>query len=342
MNKSKNTYNMIDEDILKSIVFFSIPLLGTSIIQQLYNITDFIFIGNFIGKKAAAAVGASSLLFTCLIGLFTGISIGVSIITSQTIGENKKEKLQSIICTAFIFSILLGIFTTIFGLIFSNIFLKSIKIPPEIKDDAEIYLNIYLLSMLPMILYNIFSGIIRASGNSKITLYILAIGGFFNIIGNYFFIVFLELGVAGASISTLISQIITASLSIFYVIKSGLFSINNLKFSKFNSNILKTILYNGLPSGIQASIMTFSNIILQYFINTYGEDIIAAYITYFKVENFLWLPIVAIGQAVTTFVGQNYGAKNYERIKKGVVVATILSITIVLILIVIISSFNNQ
>ncbi|MBQ3437350.1 MAG: polysaccharide biosynthesis C-terminal domain-containing protein, partial [Fusobacterium sp.] len=204
-----------------------------------------------------------------------------------------------------------------------------------------IYLNIYLLSMLPMILYNIFSGIIRASGNSKITLYILAIGGFFNIIGNYFFIVFLELGVAGASISTLISQIITASLSIFYVIKSGLFSINNLKFSKFNSNILKTILYNGLPSGIQASIMTFSNIILQYFINTYGEDIIAAYITYFKVENFLWLPIVAIGQAVTTFVGQNYGAKNYERIKKGVVVATILSITIVLILIVIISSFPN-
>lgn len=324
MSKKVNT--MVEGKILKAIVYFALPLLGGSLIQQLYNTADMIFVGNFINKQAAAAVGASGLLFTCLIGLLTGVSIGVGIVISQKVGAQDIEYANKTAHTAIEFGILSGFILMMTGLIFTEKLLKFMNTPQEIMRESVIYLKIYFLSMIPMILYNMGSAIIRSSGNSKTPFYILIVGGLLNIVANTIFIVLFKMGVAGVAIATLISQGATAILVMLYLFKENFIIRLELKLLKIDLHILKKILYYGLPAGIQSMVITFSNIVVQYYINGYGGDAVAAYATYFKLENFIWMPIVAIGQAVTTFSGQNTGAKNYERVKKGTVIATALSV----------------
>ena len=317
-NKVKD---MTKGSIWKILLFFSLPLLGASLIQQLYNTADMIFVGNFVGKEATAAVGASSLIFTCIIGLFTGVSIGVGVAVSQKIGSKDFETASKISHTAISFGIIGGIFLTILGVFSSEFLLKLLNTPEVIMDDSVLYLKIYFLSMLPMILYNIGSGIIRSTGNSKTPFYILAFGGILNVITNYIFIVLLKNGVAGVAIATTFSQTVTAIIVMTYLFKNKTVIKFSLKNLKIDSHLLKQILYFGLPAGLQSMLITLSNIIVQYYINGYGGDAVAAYATYFKLENFIWMPVVAIGQASMTFTGQNVGAENYERVKKGALVS---------------------
>ena len=321
-NKVKD---MTKGSIWKILLFFSLPLLGASLIQQLYNTADMIFVGNFVGKEATAAVGASSLIFTCIIGLFTGVSIGVGVAVSQKIGSKDFETASKISHTAISFGIIGGLILTILGIFSAEFLLKLLNTPKVIMDDSVLYLKIYFLSMLPMILYNIGSGIIRSTGNSKTPFYILAFGGILNVITNYIFIVLLKNGVAGVAIATTFSQTVTAIIVMTYLFKNKTaikFSLKNLK---IDFHLLKQILYFGLPAGLQSMLITLSNIIVQYYINGYGGDAVAAYATYFKLENFIWMPVVAIGQASMTFTGQNVGAENYERVKKGALVSIALS-----------------
>lgn len=322
---SKKINSMTEGNILNSLIIFALPLLGSSLIQQLYNTADMIFVGNFINKQAAAAVGASSLLFTCLIGLLTGVSVGVGIVVSQRVGANDLKEANRTAHTAILFGLLSGVILTIIGLGFAKQLLKIMNTPHEIMRESVIYLRIYFLSMIPMIIYNMGSGIIRSSGNSKTPFYILVIGGISNILANTLFIVIFKMGVAGVAIATLISQGITAILVLHYLFGNKFIIKLELKSLKIDFQILSKILYYGLPAGLQSMVITFSNIVVQYYINGYGGDAVAAYATYFKLENFIWMPIVAIGQAATTFAGQNTGARNFERVKKGTILATLLS-----------------
>lgn len=322
---SKKVNSMTEGNILKSIIFFALPLLGGSLIQQLYNTADMIFVGNFVSKQAAAAVGASSLLFTCLIGLLTGVSVGVGIVVSQKVGAQDIKAANRTAHTAISFGVASGIILTLIGLIFAKKLLTIMNTPKEIMEESVIYLKIYFLSMIPMILYNMGSGIIRSSGNSKTPFYILVAGGILNIIANTIFVVLFKMGVAGVAIATLISQSVTAILVMLYLFRASFLIKLEIKLLKIDFSILKNVLYYGLPAGVQSMVITFSNIVVQYYINGYGGDAVAAYATYFKLENFIWMPIVAIGQAVTTFSGQNTGAKNYKRIKKGTIIAALLS-----------------
>ena len=315
----KKVYDMTKGKIWTIILSFSLPLLGASLIQQLYNTADMIFVGNFVGKEATGAVGASSLLFTCIIGLFTGVSIGVGVAVSQKIGSKNLEIASKVSHTAITFGIIGGIILTLVGFFSAEFLLTLMNTPKEIMHDSVIYLKIYFLSMLPMILYNIGSGIIRSTGNSKTPFYILIIGGLTNVLANYIFIVVFKMGVSGVAIATTLSQTLTAIIVLTYLFKNK----TAIKFKtselKIDFSLLKQILYFGLPAGIQSMLITFSNI------NGYGGDAVAAYATYFKLENFIWMPIVAIGQASMTFSGQNVGANNYKRVKKGALVAILLS-----------------
>ena len=321
----KKVYDMTKGKIWTIILSFSLPLLGASLIQQLYNTADMIFVGNFVGKEATGAVGASSLLFTCIIGLFTGVSIGVGVAVSQKIGSKDLEMASKVSHTAITFGIIGGIVLTLIGFFSAEFLLTLMNTPKEIIYDSVLYLKIYFLSMLPMILYNIGAGIIRSTGNSKTPFYILIIGGLTNVIANYIFIVVFKMGVSGVAIATALSQTLTAAIVLTYLFKNK----TAIKFKtselKIDFSLLKQILYFGLPAGIQSMLITFSNIIVQYYINGYGGDAVAAYATYFKLENFIWMPIVAIGQASMTFSGQNVGANNYKRVKKGAFVAILLS-----------------
>ena len=337
----KKVYDMTKGKIWTIILSFSLPLLGASLIQQLYNTADMIFVGNFIGKEATGAVGASSLLFTCIIGLFTGVSIGVGVAVSQKIGSKDLEMASKVSHTAITFGIIVGIVLTLIGFYSAEFLLTLMNTPKEIMYDSVLYLKIYFLSMLPMILYNIGAGIIRSTGNSKTPFYILIIGGLTNVLANYIFIVVFKMGVSGVAIATALSQTLTAAIVLTYLFKNK----TAIKFKtselKIDFSLLKQILYFGLPAGIQSMLITFSNIIVQYYINGYGGDAVAAYATYFKLENFIWMPIVAIGQASMTFSGQNVGANNYKRVKKGAFVAILLSGGLSVIIAIIILTFSH-
>ena len=337
----KKVYDMTKGKIWTIILSFSLPLLGASLIQQLYNTADMIFVGNFVGKEATGAVGASSLLFTCIIGLFTGVSIGVGVAVSQKIGSKDLEIASKVSHTAITFGIIGGIILTLVGFFSAEFLLTLMNTPKEIMHDSVIYLKIYFLSMLPMILYNIGSGIIRSTGNSKTPFYILIIGGLTNVLANYIFIVVFKMGVSGVAIATTISQTLTAIIVLTYLFKNK----TAIKFKsselKIEFSLLKQILYFGLPAGIQSMLITFSNIIVQYYINGYGGDAVAAYATYFKLENFIWMPIVAIGQASMTFSGQNVGANNYKRVKKGALVAILLSGGLSIVIATILLTFSH-
>lgn len=337
----KKVYDMTKGKIWTIILSFSLPLLGASLIQQLYNTADMIFVGNFVGKEATGAVGASSLLFTCIIGLFTGVSIGVGVAVSQKIGSKDLEMSSKVSHTAITFGIIGGIVLTLIGFFSAEFLLTLMNTPKEIMYDSVLYLKIYFLSMLPMILYNIGAGIIRSTGNSKTPFYILIIGGLTNVLANYIFIVVFKMGVSGVAIATALSQTLTAAIVLTYLFKNK----TAIKFKtselKIDFSLLKQILYFGLPAGIQSMLITFSNIIVQYYINGYGGDAVAAYATYFKLENFIWMPIVAIGQASMTFSGQNVGANNYKRVKKGAFVAILLSGGLSIVIATIILSFSH-
>jgi putative MATE family efflux protein len=324
--KKKTLVDMTQGSVMVTLIEFSLPLMAGSIFQLLYSTTDIIFVGNFIGVPAAAAVGASSLLVTCLIGIFTGLSAGTSVAISHAEGGKKAEEVNGLAQTAMGFAALLGLVLTIIGELVAPSILAFMNTPGEILEDATVYIRIYFLSLLPLILYNIGSGVLRACGDSVSPFYILAIGGILNVIADALLIVVFQLGILGAAIATSISQTFSAVAVLWILIRGNekiklIFSIVKMQ-GKYIWRILKL----GLPAGIQSMTITLSNVILQYYINGFGTDTITAYTYYFKLESFIYLPVLAFGQAAMTFTAQNVGAGKLDRIKKGIFSSAMISV----------------
>lgn len=323
---------MTKDPIVRSLVFFAIPLFLGSIFQQLYNTADLLFVGNLVGKTAAAAVGACSTLVNCIIGLFTGISVGAGVALAQAMGAKDKERADKVMHTAAAFSIVGGIILTILGVLVSRGVLKLLNTPENVLDQAVIYLKIYFLGLLPMIIYNVGAGLLRAAGDSKTPFWILAAGGVLNVIVDAIFIAVFRLGVAGAAIATTISQAFSAVAVCVVLFKGNGMIRLTLSKIRFWKGYLGRILSLGLPAGLQSMLITLSNIVIQYYINGFGEDAVAAFSTYFRLESFAYLPVLAFGQAATTFAGQNYGAGKMDRVKKGMILSAGISIGCVLII----------
>lgn len=323
MKKMKR--DMTKGKILPQLVLFALPLLGSSLVQQLYNTADLLFVGNFAGKTAAAAVGSSGLIFTCLIGLFTGISVGVGIIIAHAWGAGKKDEAQEAARTAVVIGFIGSIILMVAGLLGARGILVLLQTPEEILNEAVIYVRIYFLSMIPMVLYNMGASILRACGNSKVPFYILIGGGLTNVLADAILVAVFRCGVVGAATATSISQTVSAVCMVWYLMSRHCSLQISFHGIRADYRLLKKILCYGLPAGIQSVVITISNVIVQYYINGFGEDAVAAYAAYFKIENMIYLPIMACGQAITTYVGQNYGAGLYSRIKKGTVQGLLLS-----------------
>jgi putative MATE family efflux protein len=308
---------MTKGSILPQVLLFALPLLGSSLVQQLYNTADLLFVSNFAGKTAAAAVGSSGLIFTCLIGLFTGISVGVGIVIAHAWGAGKYKDAEETAHTAIVIGIIGSILLTIIGIAAARQILIWLNTPKEILSEAVRYVRIYFLSMISMVLYNMGASILRATGNSKIPFYILIGGGIANVIADTLLVAVFRMGVVGAAAATSISQTVSALCMLIFLLSSR--STLRLTWGKMRiyRHWLKHILFYGLPAGVQAIVLTFSNVIVQYYINGYGENAVAAYAAYFKIENIIYYPVMACGQAIMIFVGQNYGAGELKRIKKG-------------------------
>ena len=304
------------------------PIIFSSLFQQLYNTVDFLYVGNFMDKTAAAAVGASSTLITCIIGLFSGISVGTSVIAGQAIGARDPQRASRALHTSVTFGLLGGTVLLLGGIAFAPNILRLLRTPETVMPQAVLYIRIYLLSVPMLVFYNMVSGGMRAYGDSQTPFRILAICGFLNVLMDALFIVWIPLGVAGVGIATAITQSLSAFLVAYAASREGRVIRLQAKELGIDWKMLGDVLRIGLPSGIQTIIITFSNIMVQYYINVFGETAVAAFATYYKVENIIYLPIVGFGQAATTFSAQNAGAGHYRRLRKGTMITMLIGMAV--------------
>ena len=322
--------NKITEGIIwKQLLFFFFPILIGTLFQQLYNTVDAIIVGRFVGKEALASVGGSaSVLSNLVIGFFTGLSAGASVIISQFYGAKDTVNLHKGLHTAYAFSIVSSLILSIAGFLLTPWMLKAINTPAETMTDSIIYLRIYFLGMLAVMIFNMGSAIMRAVGDSRRPLYYLIVCCILNIILDILLVVVIPLGIAGAAIATIISQLVSAILVTWALTSSyGILKLN-LREIRFDMPTLKLEFRIGFPGGIQSCMYSLSNIIIQAAINNFGTDTAAAWAAWGKLDAIFWAVSGAFGIAVSTFVGQNYGARKFDRVFKSVRISSGLSLAI--------------
>lgn len=312
-----NSHTLTKGSVGKGILLFALPLLGSSLIQQLYSTVDLIFVGQLLGTKASAAIGASGLIVTCLIGFFNGMAVGTNVFAARHYGARRFEQLKKLIQTIFWTGIIGGFLLTVIGLVLSPVFLTWMGTPESIFPLAVRYLRIYMASMISVVSYNLLSGVLRALGDSRTPMLYQFFGGIINVFADFIFLYVFHMGVEGTAFATLFSQTFAAVGVMIHLYRLKEPYALRLRFSDCSLKEFTDILKVGVPAGVQSIIITLSNIIIQSQINTLGVTSVASFTVYFRVELIIYLPIVALGQAVVSFIGQNYGAGNWERIKKG-------------------------
>ena len=304
--------------IWKQLLLFFFPIWFGTFFQQLYNTADAIIVGNFVGKEALAAVGATAVILNLLVGFFVGISSGSSVIISQCYGSHDYQGVQDTVHTTMAVSFLGGAILTILGILSTEVCLHWIQIPADIFYESKIYLMVCFLGMIPVFVYNMGTGILRAIGDSKRPLYFLIVASITNIILDVVFVVYMKLGVLGVGLGTIISQFVSAILTLICLLTTEEIYRFEWKKMKFHWPILKQVVHIGLPAGLQSVMYSLSNIVVQTSINGFGTDIVAAYTAYSKIDTIFWMTMNSFGLAITTFVGQNFGARKYDRVKKGI------------------------
>lgn len=319
--------------IWKAILSFFFPILFGTFFQQLYNTVDAVVVGRVVGKEALAAVGGGVAVYVnLLVGFFVGLSSGATVIVSQFFGAKSIRDTDSAIHTSFALAIIGGIIITVLGFLTTKAALHFMNTPTEIFSFSEEYLKIYFVGIVPLLVYNIGSGILRAVGDSKTPLYILIIGCFVNIALDLLLVVVFRLGIAGVAWATVASETISMLLVCAFLMKSQEIYQLKIKNISITPHILKKMLKIGFPAGVQSSMYTISNILIQTSINSFGTVTIAAWAAYGKIDVLFWMVISAFGVAVTTFAGQNYGAKKTDRVKEGMKISLAMAMATTIVL----------
>lgn len=317
---------MTEGSIFKNLLFFAAPLILGNLLQQMYNAVDSIIVGNYVGSNALAAVGAGASLIYLLIAFSQGASVGAGVIVSQYLGAKDKESVHKAVHTALAISIILGLVLTAGGILFSRKLLIMMNTPAEILDDAACYLRIYSYGLIFNVVYNMAAGIMNAAGNSRRSLMYLAAAAVTNIFMDLLLIAGLKIGVAGAAIATNFSQAVSCILALWFLFRVPADYRISLKSLRIHKVMALRIIQIGLPTGIQNMVISFSNILIQASINQYGATAVAGFSAYLKIDGFNILPVLSISMAITTFIGQNYGAGKYDRMKKGMWVTLMMGV----------------
>lgn len=323
---------MTEGVIWKEILLFSIPLLLGNLFQQLYNAVDSVVVGNYIGAQALAAVGSSAPVINLLVSFFMGLAVGAGVIISRYFGARKKEELHIAVHTSLALTFAAGLVMTLIGVLISPYVLQWVGTPSDVMESSVLYLRIYFLGILSVMVYNMGSGILRAVGDSRNPLYFLIVSSVTNIILDMLFVIVFHMGIAGVGWATLIAQTISAVLTMLLLMRTKEEYQVKLKHIRFHKHMLYEIVRLGLPSGMQNAIVSFSNVIVQSNINAFGSLAMAGCGSYTKIDGFAILPVMSYSMALTTFTGQNMGAKKYDRVKQGAKTGILMSvITIVCI-----------
>ncbi len=326
MEMAHTTQPMTQGPIWKRITYFALPILLGNLFQQMYNTADSLIVGNFLGKNALAAVSSTGSLIFMLIGFLSGIAIGAGVVISRYFGGNKLEEMSQAVHTTVAFGLVAGVVMTAVGVGLSPQILRWMDTPENVMYNSQLYLSIYFMGSLGSVMYNACVGIMQAVGDSRHPLYYLIVSSVVNVVLDLFFIAVLGMGVDGAAWATIIAQYVSAIMCLWRLLRVKDNYRVELRKIRFHWDMLKRVVRFGLPSGVQNSIIAIANVVVQSNINHFGDAAMAGVGAYSKIEGFGFLPITSFTMAMTTFVGQNLGAGQIERTKRGARFGTITSV----------------
>ncbi len=327
---------MTTGSIKKSLISFAIPIFFGNLLQQLYQTIDSLVVGNFVSKEALAAISSISSLTMLLTGLFQGIFIGAGVVISRSFGEGRKDSVEKAVHTTVALALISSLFLTIFGYHLAPVILSWMKTPPDVFVDAETYIRIIFAGISTLILYNTASGILQAVGDSRNPLKFLAVSAVLNVVLDLLFVLKFNLGVAGVAYATIIAQAVSVFLSFRLLFTTKDLVRVDIRKIKIHRRFAGETLRLGIPSGIQNSVTSFANVILQYSINLFGASAIAGNGAFMRIQGFAFIPITAFALALTTFTSQNLGAGEYERVRQsarfGIIFAMLMAEAIGLVM----------
>ncbi len=328
MKKIKHEIDMCSGPLLGKVLRFSLPLMLSGILQLLYNAADVAVVGRFAGKESLAAVGSTGSLTNLIVNLFMGLSVGASVVVARHLGAHDFKKAHDAVHTAAAISLVSGAATLVIGVSLSKFFLGLMDTPADVIDLAALYMRIYFLGMPALMVYNFGSAILRAMGDTTRPLYFLTLSGVINIILNMIFVILFHMDVAGVALATIISQYISAVLVVICLLKLENCCHLNVKEISFKKSFVLDMVKIGLPAGIQGSMFSISNVLIQSSINSFGSTAMAGNAAAANIEGFTYTSMNAISQASVTFTSQNVGAKKPERISR-VALATFLCVSVI-------------
>ena len=341
---------MTEGNIVHHLIAFALPLLIGNLFQQLYNTVDTWVVGNFVSNEAYSAVGTVGPIVNMLIGLFMGLSSGAGVVISQNYGAQHYDKVHDAVHTSVLMTLILAVVFTFVGIAIIPLMLNLMNMPDEVIPEATTYLSIYFSGLLGLMLYNMGAGILRAVGDSKRPFYYLVICAVMNTVLDLLFVLVFHMGVAGVALATILSQGISALLVVINLLRCDNCIHVTIRDLRLHWDMLKRILFVGIPAALQMAITSFSNVFVQSYINYFGPDCMSGWTTYSKVDQLLFLPMQSISLASTTFVGQNLGKNQVVRAKQGVrsaagitvCVTLLLSIPVIVFAPQIVAFFNNK
>lgn len=317
MSKSnKYEMNMCEGPIGGKIILFAIPLMLSSILQLLFNAVDTVVVGRYCGEESLAAVGSTSSLVNLLMNVFVGLSVGTNVLVSRYYGAGREKDVKETIHTAILSSVVCGFILAVIGFTLAKPLLVMMSSPENVIDQSALYLRIYFLGMPVTLLYNFGSAILRAIGDTRRPLYFLVAAGIVNVVLNIYFVTQLGMGVAGVAIATIISQALSAALVVMCLMKMEGCCKLNLKELKIDKKKFFEMLRYGLPAGLQGTLFSFSNVIIQSSINSFGSVVMAGNAAAANLEGFVYMAMNAFHHTALSFTSQNYGGGKFERINK--------------------------
>lgn len=350
MEQTKSSNLLTEGVIWKKIIGFALPVFLGNLFQQMYNMADSLIVGNFIGSDALAAVSSSGSVIFLLVGFFNGISVGAGVVIARYFGARELDNMERAIHTTVAFGITAGLIMTLVGILLTPQILLWMGTPADILPNSILYFRVYFCGSLAFVLYNVFVGILQAVGDSRRPLFYLIISSITNVILDLLFVAVFQLGVGSAALATVFSQIISATLCFIHLVRTKKEYHVNIRRIRFDMFMLKQVIQNGLPAGVQNSVIALANIVVQSNINAFGKMAVAGCGAYSKIEGFGFLPINCFTLALTTFISQNLGAKQYDRAKQGarfgilcsITLAEIIGIFIFIFSPILISAFNSD
>ena len=311
--------NSITQGVIwKQLLIFFFPILIGTFFQQLYNTVDTIVVGQYVGTNALAAVGTTGTLINLLGGFFVGVSSGATVIISQFFGAGDAKNVSKAVHTSMALALAGGLIIMVFGLLTARPSLELLGVPEEIMDDALTYVNVYYCGIIASMIYNVGTGVLRAIGDSRMPLYVLIVCCLVNIVLDLLFVLAFHWDVFGVAFATVLSQVVSAVLILLRLMLTRESYRVELKKIRFDRSILKNVIRIGLPAGLQSVLYSVSNLVVQASINSFGTDAIASWAAIGKIDGFIWMVMSAYGIAITTFVGQNFGAQKYGRVKRSI------------------------